>query len=80
MPDRDPLSWRPPGESPGGAVSIAGELASRIEAVPSAPADAMEWASAAAALEREAEALGPRPAAAQLLHEAGRIYEEHLEC
>ncbi|HEY6002077.1 MAG TPA: hypothetical protein VIV57_04320, partial [Anaeromyxobacter sp.] len=38
----------------------------------------MDWASVAAAFEHEASALGPRPAAAQLLFEAGRIYEERL--
>lgn len=78
MSDRRDPSWQPTGETPGGADSIAGELASRMDAVPSAPDDAMDWAAVAAAFDHEAAALGPRPAAAQLLFEAGRIYEEHL--
>ncbi|HET8539248.1 MAG TPA: tetratricopeptide repeat protein [Anaeromyxobacter sp.] len=76
MPER--FQWRSPGDPTEGPDSIAGELASRIEALPAAPGDAMDWAAIAAALEREAEALGARPAAAQLLYEVGRIYEEHL--
>jgi tetratricopeptide (TPR) repeat protein len=78
MSDRRDPSWPPAGDSPEGADSIAAELASRMAAVPSAPDDAMDWASVAAAFDHEASALGPRPAAAQLLFEAGRIYEEHL--
>ncbi|HEY6098156.1 MAG TPA: hypothetical protein VIW03_01910, partial [Anaeromyxobacter sp.] len=39
----------------------------------------MDWASVAAAFDHEAAALGPRPAGAQLLFEAGRIYEERLD-
>ncbi|HET7827207.1 MAG TPA: tetratricopeptide repeat protein, partial [Anaeromyxobacter sp.] len=50
-----------------------------MAAAPSAPGDAMDWVAVAAAFEHEASALGPRPAAAQLLFEAGRIYEEHLD-
>ncbi|MFL5300743.1 MAG: hypothetical protein ACJ79R_10410, partial [Anaeromyxobacteraceae bacterium] len=37
-----------------------------------------EWRTAAAVLEREAAAFGADPAAARLLHEAGRIHEERL--
>src|SRR5512138_3359800 len=76
MPER--FQWRSPGDPAEGPESIAGELASRIDAVPAAPGDAMDWAATAAAFEREAEALGARPAASQLLYEVGRIYEEHL--
>src|SRR5690242_16389936 len=36
------------------------------------------WREAAAVLEREAAAFGADPAAARLLHEAGRIHEERL--
>jgi len=78
MPDRDPLDWPRADGTPGGEDSIAGQLASRIDALPPAPDDAIDWATAAAAYEREALALGPRPVAAQLLHEAGRIHEERL--
>jgi len=78
MPDRDPLDWPRTEPSPDGEDSIAGQLASRIDALPAAPGDAIDWAAAAAAFEREAEALGVRPAAAQLLYEAGRIHEERL--
>ena len=78
MPDREPLDWPRAEPSPDGEDSIAGQLASRIDAVPAAPGDAIDWAAAAAAFEREAEALGVRPAAAQLLYEAGRIHEERL--
>ena len=78
MPDRDPLDWPPAERDPGGEDSIAGQLASRIDALPPAPGDAIDWANAAAVFEREAAALGARPAAAQLLYEAGRIHEERL--
>jgi cellulose synthase operon protein C len=80
MPEREPSAWRPTGDSleEAGADSIASEVAARIAAAPSAPGDAMDWASVAAAFEHEAAALGPRPSAAQLLYEAGRIYEERL--
>ncbi len=76
MPER--FQWRSPDDPAEGTDSIAGELASRIDAVPAEPGDAMDWAASAAAFEREAAALGARPAAAQLLYEVGRIYEEHL--
>jgi tetratricopeptide (TPR) repeat protein len=62
----------------GDADSIAAQVASRIEALPAAPGDALDWASIAAGYEREAAALGPDAAAAPLLHEAGRIWEERL--
>lgn len=78
MSERDPLHWPSAGEPPDGEDSIAGQLASRIEALPAAPDDAMDWASIAAGFEREAAALLPSPEAAQLLFEAGRIYEERL--
>jgi tetratricopeptide (TPR) repeat protein len=78
MVERDHSLWPAGGASPPGADSIADELASRIEAVPPAPGDAMDWASLAARYDREASALGGRPAAAELLFEAGRIYEERL--
>lgn len=74
----DRFQWESRGDLPEGAQSIAEELASRIDAAPAAPGDAMDWAAAAAAFEREASALGARPGAAQLLFEVGRIYEEHL--
>ncbi|HEX9050363.1 MAG TPA: tetratricopeptide repeat protein, partial [Anaeromyxobacter sp.] len=72
------FQWRSPDDPAEGTDSIAGELASRIDAVPAAPGDAMDWAAAASAFEREAQALGARPAAAHLLYEVGRIYEERL--
>ncbi len=78
MSERDTLHWPPTGELPDGADSIAGHLASRIDALPAAPGDAMDWAANAAEFEREASALGACPEAAQLLFEAGRIYEERL--
>jgi tetratricopeptide (TPR) repeat protein len=78
MSERGPLDWPRPDTAPGGEDSIAGQLASRIDALPAAPGDAIDWAAAAAAFEREATALGPRPASAPLLYEAGRIYEERL--
>src|SRR6516165_5345989 len=74
----DPLAWPGPNPTPDEEDSIAGRLASRIDALPPAPGDAIDWATAAAAFEREALALAPRAAAAQLLHEAGRIHEERL--
>jgi tetratricopeptide (TPR) repeat protein len=73
----DPDQWRPGGEGAGGD-SIAGQLASRIEKAPSSPGDAMDWAAIAARYEREATALGDRPGAAELLFEAGRVFEERL--
>src|SRR5512139_3191768 len=76
MPER--FQWRSPGDPAEETDSIAGQLASRIDAVPAAPDDAMDWAATAAAFEREAAALGARPAAAQFIYEVGRIYEEHL--
>ena len=54
------FQWRSPDDPAEGPDSIAGELASRIDAVPAAPNDAMDWAAAASAFEREAEALGAR--------------------
>ena len=78
MPERDPLDWTRTEPTPGREDSIAGQLASRIDALPAAPGDAIDWATAAAVFEREAAALGARPAAALLLYEAGRIYEERL--
>src|SRR5690348_7373924 len=44
----------------------------------SGPPAAEAWREAAAVLEREASAFGADPAAARLLHEAGRIHEERL--
>jgi tetratricopeptide (TPR) repeat protein len=73
----DPSQWRPGGDSPEGD-SIAGQLASRFEKVPPSPGDALDWASIAARYEREAAALGDRPGAAELLFEAGRVFEERL--
>src|SRR6266568_457252 len=78
MADRDPLAWPAPCAATEGEDSIAGQLASRIEAVPPAPDDAIDWAAVAAVFEAEATALSPRPAAAQLLFEAGRIHEDQL--
>ena len=78
MPERDPVDWPTPAPDPDGEDSIAGQVASRIDALPPAPRDAVDWASTAALLEREAAALGARPAAAQLLYEAARIHEERL--
>ncbi|HEX9290365.1 MAG TPA: hypothetical protein VF904_12655, partial [Anaeromyxobacteraceae bacterium] len=62
-----------------GADSIAEQLQARIEQLPAVPGDAMDWAALAALYEREARALGDGPAAARLLHEAGRIHEARLE-
>lgn len=79
MPERDTQLWPPArDDTPDGADSIAGQLASRIDAVPAAPGDAMDWAAVAAGFLREAEALGQRPEAAPLLFEAGRIHDERL--
>ena len=78
MPERDPLDWPRDEPDPQGEDSIAGQLASRIDALPAAPGDPIDWASTASAFEREAVALGARPAAAQLLYEAARIHEERL--
>jgi tetratricopeptide (TPR) repeat protein len=77
MTERDPSQWRRGGEPPEGD-SIAGRLASRIDAVPPSPGDAMDWAAVAARYEREATSLGETPGAAELLFEAGRVYEERL--
>jgi tetratricopeptide (TPR) repeat protein len=63
---------------PAGGDSIAGQLASRIEASPVAPGDALDWARLAADLVREAGARQGREAA-RLLHEAGRIHESRLD-
>src|SRR5690242_46329 len=57
-------------EPPAQPVSEAGGAAG------ASAADA--WRTAAAVLEREAAAFGADPAAARLLHEAGRIHEERL--
>jgi cellulose synthase operon protein C len=78
MSEPERTLWPRGGDVDPGADSIAAELASRIDAVPPAPGDAMDWASVAAGYEREARALGDHPAAAELLFEAGRIYEERL--
>ncbi|HTP27035.1 MAG TPA: tetratricopeptide repeat protein [Anaeromyxobacteraceae bacterium] len=58
--------------------SIAERLAARMAERPAVPRDAMDWATLAAVYEREARALSADPAAARLLHEAGRIHEERL--
>lgn len=76
MPERD---WPRADPTPDREDSIAGQLASRIDALAAAPGDAIDWAATAAVFEREAAALGARPAAALLLYEAGRIYEERLQ-
>jgi tetratricopeptide (TPR) repeat protein len=47
-----------------------------MEVLPVAPGDPIDWAATAAAFEREASALGRTPAAARLLYEAGRTFEE----
>jgi tetratricopeptide (TPR) repeat protein len=73
----DPVQWRSGGEASEGE-SIAGQLASRIDKVPPSPGDAMDWAAIATRYEREAVALGDRPGAAELLFEAGRVFEERL--
>lgn len=78
MPERAPLDWPRAEPSPDREDSIAGQLASRIDALAAAPGEAIDWAATAAVFEREAAALGARPAAALLLYEAGRIYEERL--
>jgi lipopolysaccharide biosynthesis regulator YciM len=77
MAKTDPGQWPPGGESPEGD-SIAGQLASRVEKVSRGAGDALDWASAAARYEREAAAVGDRPGAAELLFEAGRVFEERL--
>jgi tetratricopeptide (TPR) repeat protein len=59
--------------------SIAGELAARTAQLAPVPGDAMDWAALAATYEREARARASEgPAAAALLHEAGRVHEERL--
>jgi len=60
------------------AESIAGEIQSRIDHAPPLPRDAVDWAAAAAACEREARARGPGLECARLLHQAARIHEERL--
>jgi tetratricopeptide (TPR) repeat protein len=77
MPDRDALEWPRPRAQATEEDSIAGQLASKIEALSPTP-DGIDWSRAAADFEREATALAPRPAAAVLLFEAGRIHEERL--
>jgi tetratricopeptide (TPR) repeat protein len=77
MAKTDPGQWPPGGESPEGD-SIAGQIASRVEKVSPAPGDALDWTAAVARYEREAAALGDRPGGAELLFEAGRVYEERL--
>ncbi|HET6438243.1 MAG TPA: tetratricopeptide repeat protein [Anaeromyxobacter sp.] len=77
MAKSDPAQW-PPGDDASGGDSIAAQLASRFEKVPRSPGDAMDWAAIAARYEREAAALGDRPGAAELLFEAGRVFEERL--
>ncbi|HSM93104.1 MAG TPA: tetratricopeptide repeat protein [Anaeromyxobacteraceae bacterium] len=90
MPDRESKGW-PEGGEPTTEVtladalaesladSIAGQIAARIEASPTIPGDALDWASIAAGYEREGAARAGDPAAAgALLFEAGRIFEEHL--
>ena len=66
----------PSGEDEGD--SIAGQLASRMAAVPAEPGDAVDWAALAVGYEREARARGPGGEAAALLFQAGRIYDEEL--
>ena len=78
MAERESSLWPAGGPPQDGADSIAAEVASRIDAAPTAPGDALEWASAAARYEREALAPGSEARAALLLAEAGRIYEERL--
>jgi tetratricopeptide (TPR) repeat protein len=78
VPAGDPFDWPQAEPSPEGEDSIAGQLASRIAALPPGPGDGNDWAAIAAAFEREASATGPDPAAAPLLYEAARILEERL--
>lgn len=77
MSEREPFSW-PASDPRDDPDSLATQIAARIDAISPAPGDAIEWAAVAAGLEREAAALGARPAAAPFLFEAGRIYEERL--
>jgi tetratricopeptide (TPR) repeat protein len=77
MSGNDSSKWMPKGEVSEGD-SIAELVASRIETPPTKPGDALDWAAVAARYEREALALGERPGAAELLFEAGRVYEERL--
>ncbi|HEY7726461.1 MAG TPA: tetratricopeptide repeat protein [Anaeromyxobacteraceae bacterium] len=65
------------GREPAGE-SIAAEVAASVEHLPPAPDEMADWASAAAACEREARARGPGQDAARLLHHAARIYEVRL--
>jgi tetratricopeptide (TPR) repeat protein len=61
------------------ADSIAGQIAARIDASPSVPEDALDWAAVAGGYEREAFARADDPSgAAALLFEAGRIFEVRL--
>ncbi len=73
----DPFDW-PGAETSPDEDSIAGQVASRIDALPVGPGDGNDWAAVAAAFEREASAAGSDPAAAPLLYEAARIVEERL--
>lgn len=77
MAKTDPGQWPPGGESPEGD-SIAGQLVSRFDKVSPTPGDALDWAAIAARYEREAAVLGDRARAAELLFEAGRVFEERL--
>ncbi len=90
MPERESDGWPDGGDSTTEvtladaladalADSIAGQISARIEASPTEPFDALDWASIAAGYEREALARAEDPpAAAALLFEAGRIFEERL--
>ncbi len=72
VPQPDPTA------APAAGDSIAERLQERLSQLPAIPGDAMDWTALAALYAREAAALGREPAAAQLLHEAGRIHEERL--
>jgi tetratricopeptide (TPR) repeat protein len=86
VPERESEGWPEGGDSTTEvtladvvADSIAAQIAARIEASPTVPGDALDWASIAASYEREAQARSADPsAAAALLFETGRILEERL--
>jgi tetratricopeptide (TPR) repeat protein len=86
VPERESEGWPEGGDSTTEvtladvvADSIAAQIAARIEASPTVPGDALDWASIAAGYEREAVARADEPsAAAALIFETGRIFEEQL--
>jgi tetratricopeptide (TPR) repeat protein len=78
MPERPPPSWDAE-QALAHDDSIAGQLASRISAARVEAGEPLDWAAAAASLEREATSLGTGAAAASLLTEAALLHEARLQ-